>query len=36
MIMDFSNFPIAEVFCVCSDKAWSSLAAVNVDSNHPA
>ena len=27
-----SNFPVAEVSCVCSDKAWCSLATANVNS----
>ena len=29
----YSNIPVAEVSCVCSDKAWCPLATVNVDSN---
>ena len=28
----YFNIPVAEVSCVCSDKAWCALAIVNVDS----
>ena len=28
----YFNTPVAEVSCVCSDKAWCALAIVNVDS----
>ena len=31
----YSNFPVAEVSCVCSDKARCPLPTVNVDSKHP-
>ena len=32
----YSNIPVAEVSCVCSDIfAWCPLVTVNVDSNHP-
>ena len=31
----YYNFPITQVFWVCSSKAWRPLAAVNVNSNRP-
>ena len=31
----YSNIPVAEVSCVCSDNVWHPLATVTVDSNHP-
>ena len=31
----YSYIPVAEVSCVCSDKAWCPLATVDVGANHP-